>query len=287
MTTLSSTMLFSLHSLLPLLATPALVLAASIPRSDSSSSSTTVWATPHDSYSSSVGVLGCKVNTNRVAYWPDSVDCNNICVSLQYQDRQVYLLRVDQSQGAHDISYDAWNYLYTGYSATQKAFAGGPVAMTTQNVDMSNCASLIHTKGSKLPLSAANSMNFLASCLEQENSWVGSNYVLYNILDSICTLGQDQTCTLDWPNANQPSCPGTLGVPDVLKTDPVWNIQYPSGDKVLAGAPPTVPTGVPVPAPAPTPAADADDENGARSLTCPDSLLWISTLSLISIFYIL
>ncbi|KAL7948813.1 hypothetical protein V8C42DRAFT_230132 [Trichoderma barbatum] len=278
-------MLSNLHSLLPLLATSTTALAASIPRSDSSSSATTVWVTPHDSYSSSIGVLGCKVNTNRVAYWPDSVDCTNICVSLQYQNRQVYLLRVDQSQGAHDVSYDAWNYLYTGYSAMDKPFAGGPVAMTTQNVDPSKCANLIHTKGGKLPLSAANSMNFLASCLQQENSWVGKNYVLYNILDSICTLGQDQTCTLDWPNANQPSCPGTLGLPDALKTDPVWNIQYPSGDKVLAGAPPKAPTGVPVPAPGS--AGDTGDENGARGLACPDSLLWISVLSLISIIYIL
>ncbi|KAL6863529.1 hypothetical protein J3F83DRAFT_744703 [Trichoderma novae-zelandiae] len=286
-------MLLNLHSLmaapaafLPLLATVA--VAASIPRGDSSSSSSssssasssnTVWVTPHDSYSSSVGVLGCKVNTNRVAYWPDSVDCNNICVSLQYQDRQVYLLRVDQSQGAHDVSYDAWNYLYTGYSATDKPFAGGPVEMTTQNVDASKCASLIHTKGHKLPLSAANSMNFLASCLEQENSWVADNYVLYNILDSICTVGQDQICTLDWPNANQPSCPGTLGLPDPLKSQPVYNIQYPSGDKVLAGAPPTVPTGVPVPAPAPT--DDGGEENGTPSLTYPDSLLRITILSLV------
>ena len=60
-------------------------------------SSGAVWATPHDSYSSSIGVLGCKVNTNRVAYWPGSVDCNNICVSLSYEDRSVNLLRVDQS----------------------------------------------------------------------------------------------------------------------------------------------------------------------------------------------
>lgn len=280
-------MLFSLHSLmatrvafLPLLAFVA--VATSIPRDDSSSSSSsssskTVWATPHDSYSSSIGVLGCKVNTNRVAYWPDSVDCNNICVSLQYQDRQVYLLRVDQSQGAHDVSYDAWNYLYTGYSATDKPFAGGPVEMTAQNVDASKCASLLKTKGHKLPLSAANSMNFLSSCLEQENSWVADNYVLYNILDSICTLGQNQVCTLDWPNANQPSCPGTLGVPDALKSQPVWNIQYPSGEKVLAGAPPTVPTGVPVPAPS----EGGDDENNAQSLLCPGSLSRITILSLL------
>jgi hypothetical protein len=279
-----------LHSLFSTPAALALMLAspafaASIPRSDSSSSTTTVPATPHDSYSSSVGVLGCKVNTNRIAYWPDSVDCNNICVSLEYEGRQVYLLRVDQSQGAHDISYDAWNYLVTGYSASKKPVAGGPMQMTAQNVDMSNCASLIHTSGSKLPLSAANSINFLASCLEQQNSWVADNYVLYNILDPICLYGQDQTCTLDWPTANQPTCPGTLGLPNALKGDPVYNIEYPSGLKVLAGAPPTVQTGVPVPAPAPSAAGDSSEDNGARSLRHLDSLIWIPILSLISIAY--
>ncbi|KAH6609756.1 hypothetical protein Trco_003102 [Trichoderma cornu-damae] len=283
-------MMTHLHSLLStpaaLVFTLALpVLAASIPRSESGSSTTTVWATPHDSYSSSVGVLGCKVNTNRIAYWPDSVDCTNICVSLQYQDRRVHLLRVDQSQGAHDVSYDAWNYLVTGYSASEKPTAGGPMEMTTQNVDPSNCASLIYTAGSKLPLSAANSMNFLASCLEQENSWVGDNYVLYNILDSICTLGQDQTCTLDWPAANQPTCPGTLGLPDALRGDPVYNIEYPSGVKVLAGAPPTVQTAVPVPVPAPTPANSGGDENGARKLAHPDHLVWMPILSFLSIAF--
>ncbi|KAH0006683.1 hypothetical protein KCU78_g12180, partial [Aureobasidium melanogenum] len=33
----------------------------------------TISATPHVEYSSSIGVLGCKINTNRVAYWPMSV----------------------------------------------------------------------------------------------------------------------------------------------------------------------------------------------------------------------
>ncbi|KAL6907156.1 hypothetical protein GGI43DRAFT_396754 [Trichoderma evansii] len=278
-------MAMHLHSLFTALTLASPALAASIPRSSSSSSSSTitVWATPHDSYSSSVGVLGCKVDTNRIAYWPDSVDCTNICVSLSYQDRQVYLLRVDQSQGAHDISYDAWNYLVTGYPATEKPVAGGPMEMTTENVDMSNCADLIYTAGGKLPLSAANSMNFLASCLEQENSWVGSNYVLYNILDAICTVGQNQVCSLNWPTANQPTCPGTLGLPDALKGEPVYNIEYPSGVKVLAGAPPVAPTGVPVPAPAPS--ANDDEKSAARSLRHPDSLVWIPVLSLTSIIY--
>lgn len=194
-----------------------------------------VWATPHDSYSSSVGVLGCKINTNRVAYWPSSVDCTNLCVQLSYDGRSVYLLRVDQSGGAHDVSYDAWNYLYTGYSATDQPTAGGAIAMNYENVDVSNCANLIHTDDGKLPLSAANSMDFLASCLEQSGSWVGQNYVLYNILDPICSWGYDETCTLDWAaGANQPTCPHELGDPVALTTDPVYNIQYPTGKEVLA-----------------------------------------------------
>ena len=197
----------------------------------------TVWATPHDSYSSSVGVLGCKVNTNRIAYWPGSIDCNNLCVRLSYEDRSVHLLRIDQSEGAHDVSYDAWNYLYTGYSATDRPAAGGATPMEFEDVDVSNCADLIKTDDGKLPLSAANSMNFLASCLSYD-SWVANNHALYNILDPICLWGYDEQCSLDWPNANQAACPHQLGTPSALTSAPVYNIMYPSGQKVLAGSVP-------------------------------------------------
>ncbi|KAI5924116.1 hypothetical protein F4810DRAFT_665767 [Camillea tinctor] len=216
-----------LHCLFLLLLTAFAVVCAQ------TNSSGAVWATPHDSYSSSIGVLGCKIDTDRVAYWPGSVDCSNICVSLSYEGRSVKLLRVDQSQGAFDISYDAWNYLYTGYSATKKPTSGGPVAMNYENVDASECQDLLHTDGHKLPLSAANSINFLASCLDGD-TWVGKNYVLFNILDSLCSWGHDEECTLDWPTANQPTCPNTLGAPVALTTDPVYDVKYPSGQKVDA-----------------------------------------------------
>ncbi|KAI0445494.1 hypothetical protein F4803DRAFT_156806 [Xylaria telfairii] len=212
-------------------AAPADVAARS-----ASSGSGTVWATPHDSYSSSVGVLGCKVNTNRIAYWPGSVDCNNICLSLSYEGRSVKLLRIDSSQGAYDVSYDAWNYLITGSSATKKPTAGGAIAMDFEYLDPSSCSSLIHTDKSKLPLSASNSINYLASCLGQPDSWVAKNYVLYNIQDSICSWGHDEKCNLDWPTANQPTCSHILGDPVALTTDPVYNIRYPSGEEVLASS---------------------------------------------------
>lgn len=201
----------------------------------------TVWVTPHDSYSSSVGVLGCKVDTNRIAYWPDSVDCDNICVRLSFSydggTRSVLLLRIDQSQGAHDVSYDAWNYLTTGYSARDKPSAGGAIAMEYENLSASECvqSGLIHVDG--LPLSAANSMNFVANCvLNRADSWVANNYALYNILDPICNYGFDEECKFDgFAKGNQATCPHALGTPAVLTTAPVYNIRYPTGQQVLAG----------------------------------------------------
>ncbi|KAH8817134.1 hypothetical protein F5884DRAFT_778523 [Xylogone sp. PMI_703] len=258
--------------------------------SSSSSTSGTIWATPHDSYSSSVGVLGCKINTNRVAYWPGSVDCNNICVSLTYAGRTVNLLRIDQSGGAHDISYDAWNYLYTGNSARSKPVAGGPIAMTYTNVDASECASLINTKDHKLPLSASNSMNFLSSCLAQPDSYVAKNYVLYNILDAICSWGYDEQCTLNWPTANQPTCPHSLGMPIALTSDPVYNIEYPSGELALASSPPQSPSSTPPVAGPPTDPTTGSEKKSAGNILRPNSrqlvaFMMTANLALCSVLY--
>ena len=238
----------------------------------SAAASGTAWVTPHESYSSSVGVLGCKVDTNRIAYWPGSVDCNNLCVALSYEGRTVHLLRIDQSEGAYDVSYDAWNYLITGYPATEKPTAGGATAMTYEEVEPEACADLIHTDDGKLPLSASNSMNFLSSCLDQKDSWVGKNHVLYNILDPICQWGFDETCHLDWPAANQADCKSGIGTPAVLEDAPVYNIKYPTGEKVLAAtgqvvesAPESV--GVQV---------AAAKENAAKAILVPSLLIyWI------------
>lgn len=105
--------------------------------------------------------------------------------------------------------------------------------MTYEDADASDCKDLIHTDG--LPMSAANSMNFVASCLGGSDSWVGQNYVLFNIADSVCSLGYDEKCKLDWESgANQPTCDHTLGSQAELTSDPVYNIRYPTGEKVLA-----------------------------------------------------
>lgn len=165
--------------------------------------------TPHDQYSSSIGVLGCKVDTNRIAYWPLEVGCDGICVKVANEGRFLHLLRIDKSQGAYDISYDAWNYLVFGTSAVEDPHLGGGIQMSYEIVDTSKCQHLL--KDGKLPLSAANSMNYVSSCISQSTSWVAQNYELYNIYDSACKYGIDEKCDLDLTISNQPHCPGGLG----------------------------------------------------------------------------
>ncbi|KAK3402360.1 hypothetical protein B0T20DRAFT_346914 [Sordaria brevicollis] len=165
--------------------------------------------TPHDKYSSSIGVLGCKIDINRVAYWPSSVDCTNLCVrvTVPATGRSVTLLKIDSSTGAHDISYDAYAYLQNGVGASVSQ-AGGGVDAVYEFVDPEECRPLIHTEGGKLPFSAANSMNFVNSCVQQQpGSWVGSNFQLWNIADARCQWGEDVKC--DFPDltvTNQPGC---------------------------------------------------------------------------------
>ncbi|KAH6879773.1 hypothetical protein B0T10DRAFT_412725 [Thelonectria olida] len=187
--------------------------------------------TPHDQYSSSIGTLGCKIDTNRVAYWPGSVGCDNICIKVSHAGRSVFLLKIDQSGGAYDISYDAWNYLLCGRSATEDPQEGGGVAMEYQEVHASKCAHLMDD--GKLPLSAANSMNYVAACISEPNSWVAQNYQLYNILDPVCKWGVNEKCTVDLTFSNQPSCPSGLGAIDKLDLT-VTNVLYGSGEKSTA-----------------------------------------------------
>ncbi|RSL81782.1 hypothetical protein CDV31_017001, partial [Fusarium ambrosium] len=179
--------------------------------------------TPHEQYSSSIGVLGCKINNNRVAYWPGSVGCDDICIRLYNEGRSVHLLRIDTSGGAYDISYDAWNYLVFGKSAVEEPHMGGGIDMNYDVVHASECQHLLYE--GKLPLSAANSMNYVASCLAQPGSWVAQNYLLYNINDQLCKIGSDDECHLDLTTSNQPSCPSPLGIGTPLDYK-VENIQY-------------------------------------------------------------
>ncbi|KHN94867.1 Cerato-platanin [Metarhizium album ARSEF 1941] len=209
-----------------IVASAAAVSAGAIPKRSQTAS-----MTPHDKYSSSCGALGCKINTNRIAYWPSAVSCNDICVKLTHNGRSLHLLKVDQSGGAHDISYDAYSVLVTGKPAAESRIVGGPVDMAWEVADPSACRDLLPPSG-KLPVSAANSMNFISSC--PASTWVGQNHELFNIQDPVCHFGVDQTCTLDMSKSNQPQCPSPLGLNTPLTGQEVYNIEYSTGNKVLA-----------------------------------------------------
>jgi len=218
-------MLFTISAVI---AASAGVSALSIPaRRDQG---TSISVTPHEQFSSSIGAAGCKLNTNRVAYWPEPIDCNNICVKVTNGDRSLHLLKIDQSGGAHDISYDAWNQLVFGQSAATDPQMGGGVSMTYETVPADECKHLL-TDG-RLALSAANSMNYVASCLSQPDSWVAKNFDLVNILDSQCKYGFDEVCTLDLNVSNQATCPHQLGTPNVLEGLTVRNIEYGTGKEI-------------------------------------------------------
>lgn len=98
-------------------------------RRASSSGSGTYSVTPHTSYSSSVGVLGCKIDYNRVAYWPMEVDCDSMCIKLTNNGKSLTVLHVDTSGGAYDISYDAWSQLNCGVPGSAQTCVGGGVDM--------------------------------------------------------------------------------------------------------------------------------------------------------------
>lgn len=180
--------------------------------------------TPHDVYGSSIGVLGCKVDVNRIAYWPSFPGCTNLCKKVTVGQNSLYLLHIDQSGGAYDISYDAWNYLQTGQSAMKSPVQGGGIAATWEDVPMSNCADLIHTPGNKLPLSASNAMGTWAGCPAGTPVHEAG---LWNILNpNACTFGYNELCTVDLAVSNQPKCAHVLGANNALSGLPVKNIAY-------------------------------------------------------------
>lgn len=192
----------------------------------------TVSVTPHEQYSSSIGALGCKLNTNRVAYWPGTVDCNNICVKLSYNGRSLNVLKIDSSAGAHDISYDAWNFLAFGKSAKEEPHQGGGIDMQYEFVNPDECKDLLVNK--KLAISAANGLSGpVLNCIMQGNNWIANNYVAYNIQDSACHYGHDEVCKLNLAESNQAKCPHTLGEQSALNLK-VANVQYGTGKEVIA-----------------------------------------------------
>ncbi|EGU78792.1 hypothetical protein FOXB_10698 [Fusarium oxysporum f. sp. conglutinans Fo5176] len=152
-------------------------------------------------------------------------------VDVSHDGRSVNLLKIDSSGSAHDISYDAWNYLVSGRPASEDPQKGGGIVMNYEYVHASKCQDLL--EDGKPPLSAANSMNDLAGCLGEPQSWVASNFVLYNINDPVCKYGVNEKCHLNLAISNHAECPSGLGSTSKLNLN-VKNIIYGSGKSVTA-----------------------------------------------------
>ncbi|KAH7096438.1 hypothetical protein BKA62DRAFT_510840 [Auriculariales sp. MPI-PUGE-AT-0066] len=215
-------------------ATVAAVLATAVSAQFPQTGSASV--TPHDSYSSSIGALGCKLDTNRIAYWPAWPSCNPACIKLTHPEsgRSRTVLHVDTSGGAYDISYQTWNWLTFGEDATANPQQGGGVNMNYELVGMDQCADILAPGNGRLALSAANSMGYFAGCKSDGGSWAANNMDLYNILNPVCTWGFDEVCSIDLSTGqNQATCPHILGLTSPLDL-PVWNVQYGTGQLVRA-----------------------------------------------------
>ncbi|KAF1977925.1 hypothetical protein BU23DRAFT_366134, partial [Bimuria novae-zelandiae CBS 107.79] len=110
---------------------------------------------------SSVGVVGCLINVNRVAYLPATYalpSCLNYCIKVRANGCSVNLLWIDNSvadgtkPANYDISYDAWNHLISGANAKDAPVYGGGLQATWEWIDNAACAEHLHTRDGKIPI---------------------------------------------------------------------------------------------------------------------------------------
>lgn len=207
-----------------------------------------VRATPHDAFSSTIGVHGCKIDVNRMAYWPYWPDCSGMCIKLTHGSRSRTVLHLDVSGGAHDISFDTYQYLAYGTSATASPAllnpdAGGALDVEYEVVDMSECADIITSDSGKMSFMAL-SPNQVNKCVAEGDNWVAQNYELRNINDPQCQWGVDEPCTLDSVTGTA-KCPSGVGakVAPLSPAQPVIDLRYPCGVKAVAGEAPPAPQG--------------------------------------------
>lgn len=190
-------------------------------------SADTISVTPHEQFSSSVGVLGCLIDTNRVAYFPSFPSCKSPCLRLKDKDhgREVTLLPLDSSKGAHDISYDAWNYLKTGSSAREDPSQGAGIEVDAEELflDDEDCQALLSETDGRIPI-MAKSPQWGLKCPEAVE--------FRNIGTSTCTTGTDEVCDV---NGSLVDCPsGDKGGVAELEGMAVENVEYGTGKIVGA-----------------------------------------------------
>lgn len=158
-----------------------------------------------------------------------------MCLNMTFGSRSRTILHIDTSGGNYDISFDTFQYLAFGSSATASPAilnANAGANMDYEVVDMSNCADIITSDTGKLSFIAV-SPNQVNDCLQQSGSWVADNYELRNILSSTCQYGIDDVCPLDATTGTATCSPPASNV-DVLDL-PVTDYIAPCGVKAISG----------------------------------------------------
>lgn len=157
--------------------------------------------TPQADYASSLGILGCKVNTDLVVSWPKAADCESLCVRITTNTRSLHLLQVDQSISAYGIS----NYVFDILISGENRPAGEGALIEYEFVSTRECSHILLEEA--LPLSADIGLGFLTQCLSNSSTWVAQNYRLFNFHDSQCREGSEEECDLDLNIRQRPFCP--------------------------------------------------------------------------------
>ncbi|KAF4553723.1 Hypothetical protein D9617_6g094550 [Elsinoe fawcettii] len=159
--------------------------------------------TGHVEYRSTLGIPGCKINTNAVAYWPTTGDCDSVCAKVKNPangvEKTVLTIGTSSDPSVYDISWKRYVELKgEGDDAAGNAAAyDGGTDMEVNPVSMDQCLDLINYEEGgqkKLPFIAL-SPNFLNECKSSSpNSWVAQNGVLLDFNNDCCTMGKDQKC---------------------------------------------------------------------------------------------
>ncbi|KAJ4367830.1 hypothetical protein N0V86_009667 [Didymella sp. IMI 355093] len=160
----------------------------------------------HVEYSSSTGVIGCLINTNRIAYFPMMPPCSNPCIKLTAPNgNSINVLHIDQSGGSYDISMDAYKTLK--YGAGWKSINTLPEAkwdgVTYEYVSMDQCGGIL-PQGT-LPVIAKSPNKYVECAASEPQSFWATHTQFYDIDDTRCLRGVMQTCEMVPPN-NTPTC---------------------------------------------------------------------------------
>ncbi|KAG9202703.1 hypothetical protein G6514_003955 [Epicoccum nigrum] len=160
----------------------------------------------HVEYSSSMGVIGCLVNTNRIAYFPMTPPCSNPCIKLTAPNgKSINVLHIDQSGGSYDISMDAYKTLK--YGAGWASINALPEAkwdgVKYEYVPMDQCKDILPE--GKLPVLAKSPNKYVECAASEPQSFWAKNTQFYDIDDTRCLRGVMQKCEMVPPN-NTPTC---------------------------------------------------------------------------------